>query len=248
MQVDRIALLFLACAACSSGAPPDRGAVPDATGADARDVVASDTSPSGAADAADDKAPDTPAPDAQDAADHAASDARGPDAPDAPHGTRYLALGDSYTIGQSVDEADRFPVQLVARLRADGVDIAGPEIIARTGWTTDELDGGIDAAGPRGPYALVTLLIGVNNQYRGRPVETYTPEFTALLQRSIGIAGDDPGRVVVVSIPDYGATPFGQRGDPARTGRTVAGARGDGRDGDVGPPDNTRNFSTRLYG
>ena len=116
---------------------------------------------------------------------------------------RYLALGDSYTIGESVAAADRFPHQLAAKL-----GIAEPMIIARTGWTTDELNAAIDAAAIEGTYDLVTLLIGVNNQYRGRDEEQYRGEFAALLRRAIGFAGGDAKKVVVVSIPDWGVTPF----------------------------------------
>lgn len=126
---------------------------------------------------------------------------------------RYLALGDSYTIGESVAEADRWPVQLVERLRAGGVEVVAPEIIAVTGWTTDELDAGIDAADLRGPYDLVSLLIGVNNQYRGRELENYRAEFRALLSRAAEFAGGEASRVVVVSIPDWGVTPFAERDD-----------------------------------
>lgn len=122
--------------------------------------------------------------------------------------TRYLALGDSYTIGESVAETDRFPVQLAARLKKDGLDLGTPRIIARTGWTTDELDQAITAAGPTGPVDLVTLLIGVNNQYRKRDAEQYRGEFRALLKRAVGFAGGDPSRVIVVSIPDWCVTPF----------------------------------------
>ncbi|HWW60274.1 MAG TPA: SGNH/GDSL hydrolase family protein [Thermoanaerobaculia bacterium] len=124
---------------------------------------------------------------------------------------RILALGDSYTIGESVAEADRWPNQLARALGA-----TSPEIIAKTGWTTDELNSAIDAANPRGPYRLVTLLIGVNNQYRGRDVEQYRGEFTALLQRAIGFAGGDAKRVIVVSIPDWGVTPFAEGRDRAK--------------------------------
>ena len=101
--------------------------------------------------------------------------------------TRYLALGDSYTIGESVAEADRFPNQLARTL-----GVAAPQIIAKTGWTTDELNAAIDATNPQGPFELVTLLIGVNNQYRGRDAEQYRGEFAALLRRAIGFAGGDP--------------------------------------------------------
>ena len=89
---------------------------------------------------------------------------------------RFLALGDSYTIGEQVDAGARWPVQLAAMLRAGGTRVDDPEIIATTGWTTDELAAGIARASPVGPYALVSLLIGVNNQYRGRPLATYEAE------------------------------------------------------------------------
>lgn len=122
----------------------------------------------------------------------------------------YLALGDSYTIGEGVAPAERWPLQLAAALRSDGTDLADPQIIATTGWTTDELDAGIDAAAPTGPFDLVTLLIGVNDQYRGRSVDEYAPRFTSLLNRALGFAGDRAPRVVVLSIPDWGVTPFAQ--------------------------------------
>jgi lysophospholipase L1-like esterase len=137
-------------------------------------------------------------------------------APAAAQHTRYLALGDSYTIGESVPESDRFPVQLARQL-----NLGDPEIIAKTGWTTDELNAAIDAAHPTGPYDLVTLLIGVNNQYRGRDAEQYRGEFTALLQRAIGFAGGDAKKVVVVSIPDWGVTPFAEGRDRAKIGTEI---------------------------
>jgi len=123
---------------------------------------------------------------------------------------KYLALGDSYTIGEGVAASDRWPVQLVELLREQGQDFAEPQIVARTGWTTDELADAIDAADPRGPYDLVSLLIGVNNQYRGRSAEEFRAEFAGLLQRAIGFAGGDARRVIVLSIPDWGATPFAE--------------------------------------
>jgi lysophospholipase L1-like esterase len=131
---------------------------------------------------------------------------------------RYLALGDSYTIGESVAPSERFPAQLAARLRTQGVAIADPEIIAKTGWTTDELSAAIDAANLHGPYALVSLLIGVNNQYRGRDAEQYRGEYVALLRRAISFAGGDSKHVVVLSIPDWGATPFAEGRDRGRIG------------------------------
>ena len=132
------------------------------------------------------------------------------------HDHRFLALGDSYTIGEGVPEQQRWPAQLVARLRADGIQIAGPQIIARTGWTTDELAAAMDAAQFEPPYALATLLIGVNNQYRGRALDEYRGQFRSLLQRAIELTGSDPRRVLVISIPDWGVTPFAHdaRSDP----------------------------------
>lgn len=129
---------------------------------------------------------------------------------------RYLALGDSYTIGESVAPDERWPNQLARLLRAQRINMAEPEMIAKTGWTTDELNAAIDAVNPQGSYALVTLLIGVNNQYRGRDPEQYRREFAALLQRALGFAGGDPLRVVVVSIPDWGVTPFATSRDRAK--------------------------------
>lgn len=121
---------------------------------------------------------------------------------------RFLALGDSYTIGEGVAPAEGWPGQLAARLRQSGVAIGEPETIAVTGWTTDELDAGIDAAAPEGPFDLVTLLIGVNNQYRGYPLDSYRADVRALLARAVGFAGGDASRVVAVSFPDWGVTPF----------------------------------------
>jgi len=122
---------------------------------------------------------------------------------------RFLALGDSYTIGEGVAADGRWPEQLGARLRQAGIGIGAPEIVARTGWTTDELSAAMDAHTFHPPYALVTLLIGVNNQYRGRDLDNYRQEFRALLERAIALAGANPAHVVVVSIPDWGVTRFG---------------------------------------
>ncbi|HEX5726928.1 MAG TPA: GDSL-type esterase/lipase family protein [Longimicrobiaceae bacterium] len=136
-------------------------------------------------------------------------------------GMRFLALGDSYTIGEAVDPAERWPVRLAALLRERGVDVAEPEIVARTGWTTDELSAAIDAADPRGPYALVSLLVGVNNQYRGRSAVEYREHFRALLARAAGFAGGEGGRVLVLSIPDWGVTPFAAGRDRARIAEEI---------------------------
>ncbi|MGH7179662.1 MAG: SGNH/GDSL hydrolase family protein [Tepidisphaeraceae bacterium] len=121
----------------------------------------------------------------------------------------FLALGDSYTIGEGAADSGGWPAQLVGMLRRDGVGVSDPRIIAKTGWTTDELSAAIDAARIDGrKFDLVTLLIGVNNQYRGRDAEEYRAEFTALLKRAIAFADGRSSHVIVVSIPDWGVTPF----------------------------------------
>jgi lysophospholipase L1-like esterase len=135
--------------------------------------------------------------------------------------SRYLALGDSYTIGESVEAAQRWPVQLVAALRAAGEVVADSEIIARTGWTTDELLTAMDERAPEGPYDVVSLLIGVNNQYRGRHVEEFRSELEELLGRAVGLAGGRPDHVVVVSIPDWGVTPFAAGRDCVQIAREI---------------------------
>lgn len=136
---------------------------------------------------------------------------------------RLLCLGDSYTIGESVPVADRWPVQLAARMRTLGLEVADPVTIAKTGWTTDELDAAINEADPKGPFDIVTLLIGVNNQYRGRSTEEYRREFRGLLTRAIGFAGGRANRVIVLSIPDWGVTPFAGDRDRAKIGREIDG-------------------------
>lgn len=134
---------------------------------------------------------------------------------------RYLALGDSYTIGEALPVEDSWPMQWAHALRANGMAVSDPGIIAKTGWTTDELSEAIDEAESSGtirpPYDLVSLLIGVNNQYRGRSSENYREEFSDLLQRAITYAGNETSNVFVVSIPDWGITEFGQK-----SGRDVA--------------------------
>lgn len=130
--------------------------------------------------------------------------------------TRFLALGDSYTIGEAVAPGDRWPALLAQRLNLDE-----PEIVAKTGWTTDELSAAIDAARPQGPFDLVSLLIGVNDQYRGRGAESYRAGFVSLLDRAVAFAENDPQRVVVVSIPDWGVTPFAADRDRAQVAADI---------------------------
>lgn len=120
----------------------------------------------------------------------------------------YLALGDSYTIGESVAPQDRWPVQLAAVLNQKGIPMEDPRIIAKTGWTTDELMTGIEAANLSKTYDYVSLLIGVNNQYRGRSVENFEEEFVSLLDKAVEFSGNQTEKVFVLSIPDWGVTPF----------------------------------------
>jgi lysophospholipase L1-like esterase len=134
---------------------------------------------------------------------------------------RFLALGDSYTIGESVAPAERWPVQLASLLRKEGIALDEPLIVAATGWTTGELWAGIDRAAPRGPFELVSLLIGVNNQYRGQALGEYRIQFAALLARAIEFALAHTKRVMVLSIPDWGVTPFARGRDRAAIGRAI---------------------------
>ncbi|HSM00988.1 MAG TPA: SGNH/GDSL hydrolase family protein [Acidimicrobiia bacterium] len=135
---------------------------------------------------------------------------------------RFLALGDSYTIGEGVDPSQRWPVLLARRLDDGGVTVADPVIIARTGWTVGELDSGIDRAAPSGPFELVTVQIGVNDQYRGHPVSGFGEEFAAILDRAVGFAGSAPQRVIVLSIPDWGVTPFAKGQDREQIAAEIA--------------------------
>lgn len=154
------------------------------------------------------------------------ADLNGPDAaifrPTPAAKVKYLALGDSYTIGQSVPADERWPVELQNRLQARGIAFDSMKIIAKTGWTTANLNAGIDAALPLEGYNLVSLLIGVNNEYQYRSIEEYADQFRALLERSILLAGNKPEKVFVVSIPDYGYTPYGQSNQTVISGRIDA--------------------------
>ncbi len=135
----------------------------------------------------------------------------------------YLALGDSYTIGESVPDTGRFPSQLVSSLTKNNIYFNSPEIIATTGWTTDELADAIrkkqSSLLPK--FDLVSLLIGVNNQYRGRDAEEYRTQFKDLLRTAIVFAGGEKSRVFVVSIPDWGVTPFAEGRDRKKIGEEI---------------------------
>ncbi|WP_420582124.1 SGNH/GDSL hydrolase family protein [Reichenbachiella sp.] len=134
---------------------------------------------------------------------------------------KYLALGDSYTIGEAVAADERWPHILQGRLIGDGIKVELPRIIATTGWTTDELQAAIDKEKPAKNYDLVSLLIGVNNQYRGYPIDQYKKEFESLLQQAIAFTQDRADRTFVLSIPDYGVTPFAAEKDPSKIGREL---------------------------
>ncbi len=138
----------------------------------------------------------------------------------------YLALGDSYTIGESVSEQERWPIILQQELEKLGDSLQTPKIIAKTGWTTGELDEAIDQENITKIYDLVSVLVGVNDQYRGDDkgftTERYQKEFADLLDRAIGFAGNDTSQVFVVSIPDYSVTPFASSSDTAKISRELA--------------------------
>jgi lysophospholipase L1-like esterase len=133
---------------------------------------------------------------------------------------RYLALGDSYTIGESVLEDNRWPNQLAHLLENENIKTE-ITIIARTGWTTSELWQGIQAEKLQPPYDLVSLLIGVNNQYRGYAINEYRDQFKFLLHKSIEYADGDASRVLVLSIPDWGVTPFASSRDREQIAKEI---------------------------
>jgi lysophospholipase L1-like esterase len=134
---------------------------------------------------------------------------------------RVLALGDSYTLGEGVALADAWPAQVARALRSQGVGVEDPEIIARTGWTTGELAAAISNRRLQPVYTLVTLLIGVNDEYRGGTVSGYRTAFRAVLGAAVQLARDTPTRVIVVSIPDWGVTPFNRTRDAAVVARAI---------------------------
>jgi lysophospholipase L1-like esterase len=138
-----------------------------------------------------------------------------PPPPPASGAKKYLALGDSYTIGQSVPETDRFPVQTKKWLAGQGLNVSEPQFIATTGWTTTNLQNALTTQNPAGPYDIISLLIGVNDQYRQHDTTGYRDNFSQLLNKSIQLAGGLRGHVFVLSIPDYSVTPFGQNLDIA---------------------------------
>ena len=125
----------------------------------------------------------------------------------------FLALGDSYTIGESVPVYDNFPYQTVKLLRQKGINVTAPEIVAKTGWTTDELLEGISKSVLKPKYDIVTVLIGVNNQYRGRSLGEFGTQYEIILKKAIAFAGGNKQNIYVLSIPDWGITPFAEGRD-----------------------------------
>lgn len=144
-----------------------------------------------------------------------------PAKPDTSSMHTYIALGDSYTIGESVPYDNNFPNQLAKRLTNGNFKVSAPLIIARTGWTTNELIDAIEREKVTKTFDFVTLLIGVNNQYRGYNINTYRTEFVELLNTAISFADGKKNHVFVFSIPDYGVTPFGMAGNPQKTAQEI---------------------------
>jgi lysophospholipase L1-like esterase len=127
-----------------------------------------------------------------------------------PDPIRILALGDSYTVGQSVDKLDIWPQQLVRALRVGGRGTAEPTIVAATGWDTDQLSDALNRSDIQGTFDVVTLLIGVNNQFRDGTVEDFSVGLSRLVKSAVQFANGNSGRVILISIPDWGATPFAE--------------------------------------
>lgn len=133
----------------------------------------------------------------------------------------YLALGDSYTIGEGVLESERWPMQLALRLEEDGMPIKQPKIIAKTGWRTDELLQAMQEQASKKKYDIVSVQIGVNNQYQGRDLFVYKKEFKKILEKATLYGKQGRRSVFVLSIPDYGVTPFGKESDKKNISREV---------------------------
>jgi lysophospholipase L1-like esterase len=137
------------------------------------------------------------------------------------HHFTFLALGDSYTIGESVPLHQSFPYQAVQLLRKAGLHFHAPEMVAKTGWTSSELAEHILHTRLNEQYDFVVLLIGVNNQYRGLPVDEFKTDFGFLLRKAIRFSGEHSNRVIVLSIPDWGSTPFAAKKDSKKVSQEI---------------------------
>ncbi len=135
----------------------------------------------------------------------------------------FLALGDSYTIGEGVHIQDSFPYQTADILRNKNIHLNSPIIVAKTGWTTSELFTTIESRNLNNEYDIVTLLIGVNNQYRGKPIQEFTDEYEMLLQKAISLAGNKRSHVLALSIPDWSVTPFAEGRDKKKIADEING-------------------------
>ena len=135
--------------------------------------------------------------------------------------SKFLALGDSYTIGQSVEVNQRWPVQFLKELKSSVNAIDTLQIIARTGWRVDELKEAMNSSNLEPPYGLVSLLIGVNNQYQGQNANDFRPEFIEILEKSLKLVNNRKERLFVVSIPDWGASPYGFGFDRAKVSKEI---------------------------
>ena len=139
------------------------------------------------------------------------------------HHYTFLALGDSYTIGESVPLHESFPYQVIQILRKTGHPFQAPEIIAKTGWTSAELAEHILHTKLNETYDFVTLLIGVNNQYRGSSIDDFKTDLDFLLRKAIHLSGEKPAHVIVLSIPDWGVTPFAAKRDSKKISEEIDG-------------------------
>ncbi len=137
------------------------------------------------------------------------------------HHFTFLALGDSYTIGEGVPLHESFPYQTIQFLRKNGLHFHAPEIVAQTGWTTFELAEHILHTKLNEHYDFVTLLIGVNNQYRGLSAEDYKTDVEFLLKKAIHFAAEENNHVIVLSIPDWGVTPFAKEKDSKKNAKEI---------------------------
>lgn len=134
---------------------------------------------------------------------------------------KFLALGDSYTIGEGVPSTETWPHQLQQAMAKFNIPLAIPTIVAQTGWSSAELETALEQAELNGPYDMVTLLVGVNDQYRDYPVESFEPVYQRLLLKALTLAGGESQKVLALSIPDWGVTPFASKRNSAQISASI---------------------------